>query len=376
MGTRPEIIKLYPIVQELKDRRHQDKYGVCFTGQHDDLARDLLKSLGIRPDYALNVMTPGQGLNRLAGRLLLALDKVFHRFRPSWVIAQGDTTSVWAAAIGAFHRRIRFAHVEAGLRTGDKDKPFPEEMNRILASRIADLHFAPTPTAKQNLLKEGVEERLIKVVGNTVVDALRLALERPDLLVIPEGLPLDDKRIVLVTLHRREIHGEVIRGLCRALVRAASEMPELRIVFPVHPNPDVRGSVYETMKTGHSVTQRIHLMEPLDYLSFISLMKRAWLIVTDSGGIQEEAPYLGKPVLIAREATERPECVMVGAARLTGTDPESLFEAIKRLHDKPEEYAKMTKQTNPFGDGRAAARILDHIFGFSLGDMDLHHALG
>lgn len=365
-GTRPEIIKLYPVIRAFKNRGMGRSIGVCFTGQHDELARGLLRTFEMTPDFDLSVMEPGQNLNQLAGKLLVEIDRVLDSFSPDWVIAQGDTTSVWASAVASFHRRIPFAHVEAGLRSFDLEDPFPEEFNRLIVAQAARLHFAPTPSAKENLVAEGVDEAAVRVVGNTVIDTLFLTLDRlrPDFPLAPRLDP--SKRWILVTLHRRENQGRPIEDLCRILLQTAEENEDVQVVFPVHCNPGVRKTVFSTLRTPRARAAGVHVMDPPDYEAFVHLLKRSWLIVTDSGGIQEEAPSLNKPLLILRNRTERPECVEVGAAKLIGNSSHALRRQLNALIRNPGLYDSMCNRPNPFGDGRAAERIVDCLTGENL----------
>jgi UDP-N-acetylglucosamine 2-epimerase (non-hydrolysing) len=364
LGTRPEIIKLYPIIQEFKKRDLEKILKVCFTGQHNEMARSLLKYFDISPDYDLNVMEPEQSLNRMAGKLFMRFDDLFRELSPQWVIAQGDTTSVWTSAVAAFHNQIKFAHVEAGLRSRDKRNPFPEEANRMLASCVADLHFSPTELAKRNLLKEGIDERLIKVVGNTVIDTLLLTLKK-----LPDNsrqFPFvdDRKKLILVTLHRRENQGKPITEICHGLLDIAKKYSEIQIVFPMHFNPQVRSSILPVLDTDEARKLGIFVIEPPDYEPFVYLLKKSWLVITDSGGIQEEAPSVNKPVLIIRDVTERPECVQIGAGKLIGSSADALIKNTDMLIRSQDAYEAMCYKKNPFGDGKASIRIVDHLLAF------------
>ena len=351
IGTRPEGIKMAPVITALR-REPWVRVTVLTTAQHRDLLDQVLQLFDIRPDVDLNLMRANQSLSQLTERLINGLDRTFARLAPDAVLAQGDTTTVMAAALVAFYRRIAFGHVEAGLRTHDLHNPFPEEMNRRMASHLARWHFVPTERSRQNLLHEGVEEAHIHLTGNTVIDSLLqvAAVHRP------LALPLDPcKRLILVTAHRRENFGEPFRAICRALCSLVARHPDIEVLYPVHPNPNVF-AVAQELLGGHA---RIHLCAPLDYMSFVEAQKRAYLILTDSGGVQEEAPTLGKPVLIMRDLTERPEAVEAGAARVVGSDPESIVTAANELLDNAGVYARMSSARNPFGDGRASVRIAD-----------------
>ncbi len=348
-GTRPEAIKLAPVVKCLKgDPRFEAR--VAVTAQHREMLDQVLKAFSIQPDYDLNVMRAGQTLSESASRILEALEPVLERERPDCAIVQGDTTTTFCAALAAFYKSIPVAHVEAGLRTGDLRQPFPEEMNRVLTSRLASLHFAATEGAAVNLRREGVEESNIFVTGNTGIDAV---------LAVRDSLPAfepDGKKMILVTAHRRESFGGGFLRICRALRRLA-QRGDVEIVYPVHPNPEVRAVVNEHLRG----VPNIRLIEPLEYVAFVDLMRRAHILLTDSGGVQEEGPSLGKPVLVMREKTERPEAVEAGTARLTGTDEDAIVEEAARLLDDREEYSRRSRIHNPYGDGRASARIREAL---------------
>lgn len=358
-GTRPEAIKLAPVIRELE--RHKESFisRVCVTAQHREMLDPFLELFRIRPDYDLDIMRPNQSLFDVTTRALSGLRDILERERPDLVLVQGDTTTAFAAALAAFYLRVKIAHVEAGLRTEDKYNPFPEEINRRLITHLADLHFAPTERARANLLREGVRDETIFVTGNTVVDALFMVLELTKAEDPLRNLGLDPrKRLILVTAHRRESFGAGITNICLAIREIVARAPEAEVVYPVHLNPNVR-SVAHRILDG---VERVHLIEPLDYVPFVHLMNRAYLILTDSGGIQEEAPSLGKPVLVLRETTERPEVIEAGAAELVGTEVERIVEKTLRLLRDPDRYAKMASAQNPFGDGQAARRIVDIIF--------------
>lgn len=345
VGTRPECIKMAPVIAALRAAAWCRPL-VVSTGQHRELAAQTLGIFGIRPDIDLAAMAPGAGLATLTGRILDRIDPVLAASRPALLLAQGDTTTVMACATAAFYRGIPFGHVEAGLRTGDLSSPFPEEFNRRVAGLLAALHFAPTEGARRNLLAEGAAPASIHVTGNTVIDALIEVAARPDL---PTPFPREAaRRLALVTAHRRENLGPPLAGICAALRGLVARFPDLEIAFPMHLNPQVRAVVGPEL----SATERIHLIEPLDYLGLVGLLRRADLVLTDSGGLQEEAPALGKPVLVLRNRTERPEALEAGAARLVGTDPAAILEAATGLLAGPKPPA-----ASPFGDGRAALRI-------------------
>ena len=361
-GTRPEAIKLCPLLLQL--RKYPDEFEVkaCVTAQHRTMLDQVLATFQIIPDYDLNLMLPGQTLFQSTSRMLAAMEPVFLDFRPDLAIVQGDTTTTLAGALGAFYSRVPVGHVEAGLRTFDLAQPFPEEMNRVVATRLATLHFAATAKAADNLLREGVAADAISITGNTGIDAVLIVkakLESGQL--HGQAWPQLDsnKKLIVVTAHRRESFGAGFERICSALKRL-SERNDIQIVYPVHPNPNVRDSVGRLL--GNS--SNILLPEPLDYVSFVDLMRRAYLIVTDSGGVQEEGPSLGKPILVLREKTERPEAVEAGTVRLVGSDPEMILTQANLLLDSPREYRSMSRVHNPYGDGHASERISDSIRSF------------
>lgn len=360
LGTRPEAIKLAPVWAELRRRRALRPL-VCVTGQHRQMLDPMLAFFGIKPDFDLRVMRRNQSLNALLSRLAISIDRVLEKVRPAWVVVQGDTTTVMAASLAAYHRGIPVAHVEAGLRTGNKRAPFPEEINRRVAGVVADLHFAPTRAAERNLLREGVPVAQIALVGNTVVDALQAAAHAIRRIPprMPAGLPerARGEKLLLVTGHRRENFGEGFAQICAALREISERLPDVRIVYPVHLNPNVREPVRRAL--GHS--PRIHLIEPVDYPVMVNLLRSAWLVLTDSGGIQEEAPTFGVPCLVMREVTERPEGVRRGVAKLVGAKRETIVAHTLRLHRDTAAYRRMATGGNPYGDGRAAKRIADWL---------------
>lgn len=358
IGTRPEAVKMAPVVKELKKQEDIFKTIVCATGQHQTMAEQVFRIFNIQPDADLNVMKPDQALSALTADLITALDRLILQEKPDWVLAQGDTTSVLAGAITAFYHHIPFGHVEAGLRTEDIRRPFPEEMNRRLADRAADLLFAPTEGNKNNLLKEGSPEKTIRVTGNTVVDALHILQKEPfDWNKSPlAGLP-SERRLILVTVHRRESFGPPLKEICLAVRELARIFgPEgFHVVLPAHLNPRVRRTVKEIL----SGKSHISLLDPLDPLSFINLMKRSPLILTDSGGIQEEAPSLGAYVLVLRDTTERPEGIQEGTAALVGRNKDRIIhEASLFLESLSEKPRNVLPRKNPFGDGKSAPRIV------------------
>ncbi len=355
-GTRPEAVKMAPVVRLLAQREGIESR-VCVTAQHRQMLDQVLQLFDIRPDYDLDLMREDQSLPELSAAIFTGLDPVLQEFRPDWVLAQGDTTTVAITSLLAYYRGIRFGHVEAGLRTHDKWQPFPEEINRRVAGVVADLHFAPTEWARANLLREGVEDGCIRVTGNTVIDALQVVAAQPappEVSSLLQGL--GDRRLVLVTAHRRENFGKPLEDICEALTALAGR-GDVEILYPVHLNPNVQRPVQRLLKGLPHVT----LTPPLDYLPLVQLMKRADLILTDSGGIQEEAPTFGVPTLVLRMVTERPEGVEAGTLKLVGTNPAVILEAANRLLDDPEAYEAMARATNPYGDGHAAERIVEAL---------------
>ena len=361
-GTRPEAIKLAPVVKELRSRSSDFDVQVCITAQHRELLDQVLEVFSIEPEFDLDLMLAGQTLFQSTSRVVAGLESVLHQARPDMVLVQGDTTTTMCGALAAFYARVPVGHVEAGLRTGTPDIPFPEEMNRVLTSRLASLHFAATEWAAANLRKEGVAPERIVVTGNTGIDAVlhvHAGIESGRL-VPCRNIPVDPgRKLILVTAHRRESFGEGFEQICAALIEL-SQRPDVTIVYPVHPNPNVQEPVNRILEGA----ERILLVEPLDYVSFVGLMRRAYLLITDSGGVQEEAPSLGKPVLVMRASTERPEAVETGTARLVGTDPRAIVREASRLLDGPEAYASMARVHNPYGDGRASQRIADARLSF------------
>ncbi len=360
LGTRPEAIKLAPVIVRLRGRPELGRCLVCSTGQHREMLDQTLKTFGIVPDMDLDVMLSGQSLAALAARLFWKIDAVLESEEPSWVLVQGDTLSAMVAAVVAFYRRIKVAHVEAGLRTYDRWAPFPEEINRTFVSHVADLHFAPTERAARNLRREGVPADRIHVTGNTVVDALlwvRDWVRRRPPSGLPKGLPsaLDGGRLVLVTGHRRESFGSGLENICLALRDIARRHADSIIVYPVHLNPNVREPVWRILGN----EPRVCLTDPLPYQTLVYLMDRCYCVLTDSGGIQEEAPSLGKPVLVMRDTTERPEGIEAGVARLVGTRRASIVARACELLSDDAAYRDMARPVNPYGDGSASERIVE-----------------
>ena len=360
VGTRPEAIKLAPVVLELERHRTHFETEICATGQHREMLDQMLEVFGLRPDYDLGVMKAGQDLAQVTAACLTGLCRILREQRPDLVLVQGDTTTTLAASLAAYYCQNRVGHIEAGLRTRKKYDPFPEEMNRRLATHLSDFHFAPTEVARDNLLREGINPADISVTGNTVIDALLLTQARlaedPGLAVEQLG-PTEGLRIILVTAHRRESFGEPFRRICEAIRLLAERRRDVLIVYPVHLNPNVQRPVREILDG----VPNVRLLAPLDYVSFVACMQRAFVLLTDSGGIQEEAPSLGKPVLVMREVTERPEAIAAGTAQLTSTEPEGIVGAVNALLDDPAHYKQMTSRPNPYGDGHAAERIVQFL---------------
>ena len=364
-GTRPEAIKMAPVIKEL-ERKAQNgsvRHAVCVTAQHRQMLDQMLSTFDIQSDYDLDLMTKSQSPAQVAAAVLTKLTPVLEAECPDWVVVQGDTTTVAAASLAAYYFGTKVAHVEAGLRTHDKWQPFPEEINRRIAGTVADIHFAPTQTAKSNLLCEGVAEDSIVVTGNTSIDALRLITAAPRPANFHELLRIlgsTDDRIIVVTAHRRENFGAPLQNICSAIRSLASEYPNVQIVYPVHMNPEVSGPVTRIL----SGLRNVHLTNPMDYASMVHLMNISYVILTDSGGIQEEAPGLGRPVLVMRDVTERPEGVKAGVAKVVGTTSEGILRETIRLLEDQEVYECMARAVNPYGDGHAAERIvcslLDH----------------
>ena len=362
-GTRPEAIKLAPLIKELQKQKAVTSR-VCVTAQHREMLDQVLQLFKIKCDWDLDLMRKDQSLFDITARALQSLERVLKEERPDIVLVQGDTTTAFVASLAAYYLKIKIGHVEAGLRTADKFNPFPEEINRRLADVLADLWFAPTEKAKENLLQEGFPPGRIFVTGNTVIDALFLILRQESraknqLVLSDFGLSTDDSRLILVTGHRRESFGKGFEQICYGLKKIAERNNDIQIVYPVHLNPHVRDPVHRILGD----VANIHLIEPLDYARFAFLMSQCYLILTDSGGIQEEAPALGKPVLVMRDKTERPEAIEAGTAKLVGTNSERIFLESQKLLDDHIKYKQMARRANPFGDGRAAKRIVGILLG-------------
>jgi UDP-N-acetylglucosamine 2-epimerase (non-hydrolysing) len=372
-GTRPEAIKMCPLVKEFQKHPEEFETVVCVTGQHREMLDQVLQIFDVKPDYDLNIMKQGQDLYDVTSRVLVGMRDILDTVKPDVVLVHGDTTTSMAAAMAAFYRQIPVGHVEAGLRTHNLYSPWPEEMNRQVTGRIAEYDFAPTPLSRQNLLDEGVSEEKITVTGNTVIDALHWVVENvmkkgyKPLDPLVASLPQDDRRMVLITGHRRENFGEGFISMCTAIRDLARKYPEVDFVYPMHLNPNVRKPIREVF--GMEISQQarndkgrnLFFIEPLDYLDFVYLMSRSYIVLTDSGGIQEEAPGLGKPVLVMRDTTERPEALDAGTVRLVGTDYDKIVSEVSALLDDRNHYEAMSHAVNPYGDGKACPRIVEKL---------------
>lgn len=375
-GTRPEAIKLAPVILQLKTYQSKFKTIICVTAQHREMLDQVLDIFQIKPDYDLGIMKQNQSLFDVTVNGLKKLKGILMKEKPDIILVQGDTTTTFIASLAAYYLKIKIGHIEAGLRTKDKFNPFPEEINRRLADCLADLYFVHTKQAKENLLREGVDKRKIFVTGNTVIDALmmivkkqnnkRIQKEIKQKFILNYGISLDNKKLILVTGHRRESFGRDFEDICKGLKKIALSNQDVQIIYPVHLNPNVQKPVRKIL----SGIKNVHLIEPLDYFTFVWLMNRAYLILTDSGGIQEEAPSLGKPVLVMRKKTERTEGIDAGTAKLVGTDSEKIYSEAKELLENIRLYQKMAKAVNPYGDGKAAERIVEHLayYDASLGE--------
>lgn len=365
-GTRPEAVKMAPVVKALQGARGLESR-VCVTAQHREMLDQVLAQFDIVPDHDLNLMRPDQSLAGLTSEILTHLDPILALEHPDWVLVQGDTTTVMTASLAAFYRGIKVGHVEAGLRTGDKRQPFPEEINRRITSTLADLHFAPTEASRDNLLREGIPAQSIRVTGNTVIDALQHISQFPPPVQVADwlahwGITSGQRRLILVTAHRRENFGQPIQNICRALRLLVERYEDtLRILYPVHMNPNIQEPVNKLLKD----VPQVILTPPMDYLSLVHLMKAAHIVLTDSGGIQEEATGLGKPTLVLRDKTERPEGLEAGVLKLVGSDEQRIVNEASELMDDQDAYASMAHAANPFGDGKAAARIVQAIMEYS-----------
>lgn len=365
-GTRPEAIKMAPLVKACQAEAGLETE-VCVTAQHREMLDQVLNIFDITPDYDLDIMRQGQDLYDITSRVLVAMRDVLTESRPDVVLVHGDTTTTLAASLAAFYQKVKVGHIEAGLRTGDIYSPWPEEANRQLTSQITTYHFAPTQTSKENLLKENIDGSNIIITGNTVIDALFLALDRINkdqvletkiVNTLKAQYPFDtNKRLILVTGHRRENFGQGFINICQSLKELAQNNPEVQVIYPVHLNPNVQKPVHEILES----VDNVYLIDPLQYEPFIYLMEKSYFIITDSGGVQEEAPSLGKPVLVMRDTTERPEALEAGTVKLVGTDPEQIIVEAQRLLDDKDAYESMSKAHNPYGDGKASQRIIDFL---------------
>ena len=372
-GTRPEAIKMAPLVKELQKYPNKYKTYVCVTGQHREMLDQVLDLFEIVPDYDLNIMKQGQDLYDITANVLLGFKNVLTEVKPNVVLVHGDTTTSTAAALASFYQQIPVGHIEAGLRTHDIYSPFPEEMNRQITSKIAKYHFSPTLLSKQNLLKEGVSEKNIFITGNTVIDALHIILNKiknnyevensVKTTIKAKGYDTnrlnDNKKLVLITGHRRENFGDGFINICNGLKKLVTKYKDIDFIYPMHLNPNVREPIRKVFGENLNAYDNMFFIEPLEYLSFVYLMEKSFIVLTDSGGIQEEAPGLGKPVLVMRETTERPEAVEAGTVKLVGTDSEKIVEEISTLVDSVEHYEKMSKAVNPYGDGFSCERIVE-----------------
>jgi len=359
-GTRPEVIKMAPVIKELRKFPRQIKCIVCITGQHRQMIDPLLKLFSIKPDIDLNLMKKNQTLEHITTTVLHKVGTLIEKHQIDCVIVQGDTTSAMAAALAGFYKKIKVAHVEAGLRTGDKYHPYPEEMNRRVIDTFADFYFAHTSLAKQNLLKEGVHPKLIEVTGNTVIDALlETAQKKYDFSMTPLATAVKDpRRLILMTAHRRENFGKPIQDICMAVkTLALKHSKTVKFIYPVHLNPNIQEPVHSILGN----IPNVYLCEPLEYLPMVQLIKRSYLVLTDSGGLQEEAPSLGKPVLVLRQTTERPEGVTAGCVKVIGMNKINIIRSVNELLENTQRYARMSKAVNPYGDGKASARIVKRL---------------
>lgn len=360
-GTRPEAIKMAPLVKELQKREEIDSR-VCVTAQHREMLDQVLDLFEIKPDFDLNIMKTRQTLTGITNKVLEGLEKVFSSEKPDMILVHGDTTTTFAGGLAAFYQQIKVGHVEAGLRTFDKYFPFPEEMNRKLTGALSDLHFAPTSGSKNNLLTEGINEDSIKITGNTVIDAMEHTVDDDYVFENEElnKIDFDNKKIIMITAHRRENWGVGIENICDSLAKIVEENENVELVYLVHLNPVVKDVVYG--KLGDK--DRVHLLPPLDTKETHNLMNKCYMVMTDSGGLQEEAPHLGKPVLVLRNVTERPEAVEAGTVKLVGTDIDTIIKEANSLINSEEDYNKMSKAINPYGDGKASKRIVDTIVNY------------
>ncbi|HLT41832.1 MAG TPA: UDP-N-acetylglucosamine 2-epimerase (non-hydrolyzing) [Sphingobacteriaceae bacterium] len=363
-GTRPEAIKMAPLVKEFQNRSEDFDTKVCITAQHREMLDQVLEFFEIKPDYDLNLMKPNQNLYSLTSDIITSLKPVLEEFKPDYVYVHGDTTTTMASSLASFYSGAKVCHVEAGLRTFNLQSPFPEEMNRCVTGVVANYHFSPTTTSKNNLLKESKSDESILITGNTVIDALLFSVDKIKHTGFVDqevkkltGLLESQKRLILVTGHRRENHGQGFLNICKALKKIAEENKDVQIIYPVHLNPNVQKPVYELL----SNIDNVKLIDPLSYPAFVWLMEKSYLIITDSGGVQEEAPSIGKPVLVMRDTTERPEAVEAGTVLLVGTDSDKIFNEASKLLNNNDAYNDMSALHNPYGDGKACERIVNFI---------------
>ena len=368
-GTRPEIIKMFPVFSEIKKYSHLIDCRIIVSGQHREMLDQMLEIFQIIPDYDLNIMKQNQSLSDITNTSLLGIEKILKKEKPSMVLVQGDTTTSFTGALAAFYQKIKIGHIEAGLRTYNKYYPFPEEANRHLTSVLTDLHFAPTRQSSENLLHEGVKREDIFICGNTVIDTMFLMIKKNYIFREPllKDKKIFKKKIILVTMHRRENWGAPLRETCQAINKIINEHSDVCVIFPLHKNPEIRRNVREILQNKKDIL----LLDTLDYDDMINLMSKSYMILTDSGGIQEESPSLGKPVLVLREETERPEAVEAGVAKLIGTNKERVYSEVEILLNSKDIYKKMSKSVNPYGDGKASERIIKKIlYSFNLIDIE------
>ena len=358
-GTRPETIKMFPIISEIKKYPHLIDYRIIVSGQHREMLDQMLKIFQINSDYDLDIMEQGQSLSNITNNSLLGIEKILKKEKPSMVLVQGDTTTTFTGALAAFYQKIKIGHIEAGLRTNNKYYPFPEEVNRHLTSVLTDLHFTPTRQSCNNLLSEGIKREDIFISGNTVIDSLLLMIKENHIFREPllKDKKIFEKKIILVTMHRRENWGEPLKEVCQAINKIIDKHIDISVIFPLHKNPEIRRNVKEILENKKDIL----LLDALDYDDMVNLMSRSYLILTDSGGIQEESPSLGKPVLVLRDETERPEAVEAGVAKLVGTDKERVYNEVETLLNSRDKYMEMSKSINPYGDGKASERIVKKI---------------
>jgi UDP-N-acetylglucosamine 2-epimerase (non-hydrolysing) len=358
-GTRPETIKMFPIISEIKKYPHLIDFKIVVTGQHREMLDQMLEIFKIIPDYDLDIMEQVQSLSQITKNSLIGMERILKKERPNMVLVQGDTTTTFAGALAAFYQKIKIGHIEAGLRTNNKYYPFPEEINRHLTSVLADLHFAPTAQSCKNLLSEGVKREDIFICGNTVIDSLFLMIKKNHIFTEPllRDKKIFEKKIILVTVHRRENWGEPLKKICQALIKLLDEHSDLFVIIPLHKNPEIRKTVNHILKDRRDIL----LLDTLDYGDMINLMSKIYIILTDSGGIQEEAPSLGKPIFVLRDETERPEAVEAGVVKLIGTNKERIVSEVNIILTNKDKYMEMAKRINPYGDGKASKRIIKKI---------------